>query len=126
MRFKISLGVVALLAGLLLCWQPDRVSAGGRLPTVRYRGGEDGPVVFDHQTHASKGFRCGDCHTDFAGTGKILFTTRKQALIDFQDHATATKCFACHNGDHTAEDRKGAFRTGKGAFDECDRCHRGS
>lgn len=123
MRFQVSIRM-ALLAGLLLCWQPGRVAAGGRLPTLSYRGGGHGKVVFDHQLHASEGFRCVDCHSDFAGTGKILFTTRKQGLISFADHTTGTKCFACHNGDGVPADRKGAFYNGKGAFDDCNQCHR--
>jgi c(7)-type cytochrome triheme protein len=67
-------------------------------------------VVFDHQLHASEGFRCNDCHTDFAGTGKQLFATRKQGLITLADHRAGTKCFACHSGD--------------GASADCDHCHR--
>jgi thiosulfate reductase cytochrome b subunit len=95
---------------LLLCLPPGAASAGGRLPTLSYRGGGRGKVVFDHQLHASKGFRCNDCHTDFAGTGKQLFATRKQGLITFADHRAATKCFACHKGG--------------GVPDDCDHCHR--
>jgi thiosulfate reductase cytochrome b subunit len=109
MRIQVAF-MVALLAALLLCLEPRPVEAGGRIPTIRYRGGAQGRVVFDHQLHASKGFRCNDCHTDFARTGEPLFFTRKQGLFTFADHQTATKCFACHDG--------------KGAFDECARCHR--
>ena len=109
MRFEVS-GILALLVPLLLGLGPGPVEAGGRLPSLRYRGGAQGPVIFDHQLHASKGFRCNDCHTDFAGTGKQLFTTRKRGLISLADHKTDTKCFACHNG--------------KEAFDTCEQCHR--
>jgi len=123
MRAKIGIRV-ALVSALMLCVQTGWVEAGGRLPTLSYRGGGHGKVVFDHQVHASEGFRCNDCHTDFAGTGKRLFTTRKQGLISFADHTTGAKCFACHNGDGVSNDRKGAFYDGKGAFDDCDRCHR--
>ncbi|MGP8245016.1 MAG: cytochrome c3 family protein [Bryobacteraceae bacterium] len=123
---------VALLLGLWLCVQPGSVDAGGRLPALSYRGGGYGKVIFDHQLHASLGFRCNDCHTDFAGTGKILFTTRKQGLIDFKDHTTGAKCFACHNanvetvrgGFGLPDDGKGPFYNGKGAFDDCAGCHR--
>jgi hypothetical protein len=123
MRFQVNIRV-ALLAGVLICLQPGRVAAGGRLPTLSYRGRGYGKVVFDHQLHASEGFRCVDCHTDFAGTGKILFTTRKQGLISFVDHTKGTKCFACHNGDGVPADRKDASYDGKGSLDDCDHCHR--
>jgi len=98
MRLRLSV-VLILLAPVVLC----------QLPTLRYRGGSQGTVVFGHRLHASKGFRCNDCHTDFAKTGRQLFPTRKQGLITFADHRTAAKCFACHDG--------------KGAFSDCKRCH---
>ena len=114
MRFQVSIGL-ALAAALLLCLPPGAASAGGRLPTLSYRGGGRGKVVFDHQLHASKGFRCNDCHTDFAGTGKQLFATRKRGLITLADHTAGTKCFACHNG--------GGAPVGR-APNDCDHCHR--
>jgi hypothetical protein len=123
MRFQASIGL-ALMAALLFCFDPGGVAAGGRIHTLNYRGGGHGKVVFDHQLHASKGFRCVDCHTDFAGTGKILFATRKQGLITVADHTSGTKCFACHNHDSVPAERRGADYTGKGSFDDCDRCHR--
>jgi len=123
MRLKVSIGVV-LRAGLWLCLQPGPVTAGGRLPLLRYRGGGYGMVVFDHQLHASEGFRCVDCHTNFAGTGKVLFATRKQGLITFADHINGAKCFACHNGGGVPADRRDAFYDGKGAVGDCDQCHR--
>jgi hypothetical protein len=123
MRVQISI-TVALLAGLLLCVQPGSVGASGRLPLVSYRGSGNGKVVFDHQTHASEGFRCDDCHTNFAKTGTQLFATRKQGLITFKDHTTGTKCFACHNANGVPADRKGASYDGKGASDDCKGCHR--
>jgi hypothetical protein len=124
MRFRFNIRLIALIAGLLLCWQPGRVEAGGRLHTLSYRGGKQGTVLFDHQLHASQGFRCLDCHTDFAGTGKILFTTRKQGLINYADHTKDTKCFACHNGEGPTADRNSSLNKGKGAFYDCKRCHR--
>jgi c(7)-type cytochrome triheme protein len=123
MRVQISIRVV-LLSALLLFVETGSVDAGGRLPLLCYRGGGQGKVVFDHQLHASEGFRCNDCHTDFAGTGKQLFATQKQGLISLADHTTGAKCFACHNGNGVPDDRKGAFYDGKGAFYDCDRCHR--
>jgi len=119
-----SIGLIVLLAGLMICLEPGRVAADGHLPTLSYRGGSQGKVIFDHQVHASVGFRCVDCHTDFAGTSRILFTTRKQGLISLKDHSTGTRCFACHNGEGVTTDRKGTFIQGKGAFNECKRCHR--
>ena len=122
MRFQVSIGL-ALAAALLLCLLPGSAGAGGRLPTLSYRGGGHGKVVFDHQLHASEGFRCNDCHTDFARTGTQLFPTRKQGLITLADHRTATKCFACHDGKGAIEEAKSPFYDGKGAFDDCRRCH---
>jgi len=98
-----------LVALIWLCRPLGPVEAGGRLAALRYRGGAQGSVVFDHQAHASKGFRCGDCHTDFARTGKPLFATRKQGLITLADHKTGAKCFACHDS--------------KRAFSHCGLCH---
>jgi c(7)-type cytochrome triheme protein len=97
--------------------------AGGRLPTIRYRGGAEGRVVFDHQVHAAKGFRCNDCHTDFAGSGRQLFATRRSGLITFADHSANARCFACHDGKGPADDGRNPAYTGKGAFDNCERCH---
>jgi len=114
MRFYVSL-TVALLAAIAAALPPQPPAGSGRIPLIVYRGGTEGKVVFDHQLHASKGSRCDDCHTDYLRTGKALFATRKQGLITFADHSTATKCFACHNG-----------RNQKESFDECGQCHRKS
>jgi c(7)-type cytochrome triheme protein len=72
--------------------------------TVLYRGGGKGPVIFDHRQHAAKGYGCRDCHTDFAGTGKQLFPTRKQGLIDRAVHDRDEGCFACHNNTVASND----------------------
>jgi phosphate transport system substrate-binding protein len=122
-RTKITF-VAGLAMFMWLLLAPWPVQAGGRIPLILYRGGTQGRVVFDHQTHASKGLRCNDCHTDFARTGKALFFTRKQALITFEDHQTATKCFGCHNGKGEVEGTKSTPYDGRGAFNECERCHR--
>jgi hypothetical protein len=114
-------GLVMFLGSFLAPWQ---VQAAGHIPLILYRGGTRGRVVFDHQTHASKGLRCDDCHSDFAHTGKALFFTRKQGLITFEDHQTATKCFACHDGKGPVESAKSALSDRRGAFNECTRCHR--
>jgi phosphate transport system substrate-binding protein len=108
MRFQVRITVVSFVA-LLLYLVPGSVAAGGRLPALAYRGGGQGKVVFDHQRHRSKGLLCNDCHTDYSGTGKQLFSTRKQGLITLADHKTGTTCCACHDG--------------KNAFDACGRCH---
>jgi c(7)-type cytochrome triheme protein len=71
--------------------------------TLLYGGGGEGRVTFDGQLHAAKGYVCNDCHL-------TLFSTQKKALISFDDHKTATLCFACHDG-HVA-------------FGQCHGCHR--
>ena len=83
--------------------------ATDRGSSIVYRGGEQGRVIFDGQIHASKGFTCRDCHTDYAKTGIQLFETHKKGLISNIDLDTGTKCFTCHNG-----------RT---AFSTCKGCH---
>ncbi len=108
MRFRITTSLL-----LLLCLAPCLTEAGGGPPALRYRGGAQGRVIFDHQLHASKGARCADCHTDYQATGKQLFATRKQGRISFADHTAATKCFACHDGKDKTQ-----------RFDECSQCHR--
>jgi c(7)-type cytochrome triheme protein len=108
MRLRVSI-LTAVLTGLWLYGLPGPVEAGGRLPVLSYRGGGQGKVIFDHHRHASKGLVCNDCHTAGSGTGTQLFATRKQGLITSADHKTGEKCFACHDG--------------KGAFDDCGRCH---
>ena len=108
MRFQFCI-TVASIAALWLCLAPAPIDAGGRLPALSYRGGGQGKVVFDHQLHASKGARCNDCHTDFSGTGKQLFATRRRVLITQADHKSNAACFACHHG--------------KAAFADCARCH---
>jgi len=77
---------------------------------LTYRGAAQGPVVFDHQLHASRGLVCRDCHTLHKPTGRQLFQTRKQARITLADHDRPVWCFACHDG--------------ASAFSDCGRCHR--
>jgi c(7)-type cytochrome triheme protein len=104
LRFWTAIAVAVLLLGAT-------VAADAADPAAfTYRGGERGTVVFDHHLHAAGGFVCRDCHTDYAGTGKQLFQTQKQGLIDRAIHDTDQSCFACHNGTL--------------AFDKCDGCHR--
>ncbi len=102
-----------LLGTLLLC--TATIETGGGPPTIRYRGGNEGPVVFNHQVHASKGIRCNDCHTNYKESGKQLFATRKQGLICFDDHGTETKCFACHNDSNESNDSN--------VSNDCNYCH---
>jgi c(7)-type cytochrome triheme protein len=78
---------------------------------LTYRGGSQGPVIFDHQRHARAGWTCRDCHAVFVPTGRQLFQTRKQGLITWDDHEGPTRCFACHDG--------------KAASGACGQCHRG-
>lgn len=77
---------------------------------ILYRGGGQGPVIFDHHLHAAKGYVCLDCHTNYAGNGKQLFQTRKQGLIDRAVHDRDESCFACHNATV--------------ASNNCETCHR--
>jgi c(7)-type cytochrome triheme protein len=125
MRLQMSVRI-AILSSILLYLQPAYISASGRIPTLSYRGHGQGKVVFDHQAHASAGFRCADCHTDFAGTRTVLFSTRRQGLISFADHTAGSKCFACHNGGpgRYSPSRQDAASDGKRAFYKCDGCHR--
>jgi len=104
--------LVFLLLSLTVFWIAPYISshATDRGKSILYRGGEQGKVIFDGQIHASKGFYCRDCHTDYAKTGIQLFETQKKGLISITDHDTGTKCFACHNG--------------QTAFSECQGCHR--
>jgi len=123
-RFKVSLGIMVLIVEFFFCCKSEYIIAGGHLPILSYRGSGQGKVVFDHQVHASKGFLCVDCHTNFAGTGKILFTTQKQGLITFNDHTKDTKCFTCHNGNDTTANNRAIFYNYKGTFNDCNQCHR--
>jgi len=96
----------------LLVLAAASVTAGpGAPPALTYRGGGQGAVIFDHAAHAAGGFVCADCHTDYKGTGKQLFQTQKQGLIDQATHEQGTSCFACHN-DAVAPKT-------------CETCHRG-
>jgi hypothetical protein len=110
------------LATLLLCALTIEVS--GKPHAIRYRGGEGGPVIFHHVTHASKGMRCNDCHKDFNGTGKQLFKTHKQGLISFDDHVAEAQCFACHNG-KVAPDKETQcpLNNWRYASYDCNTCH---
>lgn len=98
-------GVVCLLL-CSLCWPAH----AQRVPSFNYRGGEQGPVTFDHGFHASRGVVCRDCHTALGTTGEELFQTQKEGLITLADHSTTQKCFACHDG--------------IAAVDRCGLCHR--
>jgi c(7)-type cytochrome triheme protein len=106
-RFPKGLGPAlgCLLLGLFCL-----TAVGQYAGTFNYRGGGQGRVTFDHDTHASRGYVCADCHTRLPSTGTQLFQTQKQGLISVADHSSDRKCFACHN-DITA-------------FTTCDQCHR--
>lgn len=90
--------VVVLLLGLAATVSADNPA------TLLYRGGGQGSVVFDHRLHAARGYCCLDCHTNYAGTGKQLFPTRKQGLIDRAVHDRDESCFACHNNTVASND----------------------
>jgi len=103
-RFLTGMGAYLTVAVFLLGLAAT-VSAGNPAALL-YRGGDQGPVIFDHHMHAARGYVCLDCHTDYAGTGKQLFQTRKQGLIDRAVHDRDESCFACHNGTVASTDCK--------------------
>jgi c(7)-type cytochrome triheme protein len=107
-RCPAKTGAVCAATVLLLCLAGASGAAGPA--TLTYRGGGQGAVIFDHGLHAAKGYVCLDCHTDYAGTGKQLFQTSKQGLIDQAVHGRDASCFACHNG--------------AVASNKCETCHR--
>ena len=110
------------LATLLLCAVTIEARGGPR--AIKYRGGDEGPVTFNHRLHASKGIRCNDCHANFIGTGKQLFATRKKGLVSFEDHATETKCFACHDGKVVpVKEAQVSLYEWSHASDDCNHCH---
>jgi thiosulfate reductase cytochrome b subunit len=102
--------LAAVLLTAILWWTVAAPAQATSSATLIYRGAGQGRVVFDGRAHLAKGFRCADCHTEYAGTRRQLFETRKSGRISLADHDTDTRCFACHNG--------------KVAFAECSRCHR--
>jgi c(7)-type cytochrome triheme protein len=96
--------IVCILAALLLLFVISGVAMSiGEGKVLIYGGAGQGKVIFDHNTHASKGMVCNNCHA-------AIFDTHKKALITMEDHSSDKKCFACHNG--------------KKAFNECSQCHR--
>jgi thiosulfate reductase cytochrome b subunit len=88
---------------------PGIAHATGGGASLRYGGGGQGTVIFDGRLHASKGFRCNDCHSE-------LFETRKVAHIKMADHFTDKACFKCHNNNNNT-DKNTASR-------DCATCHR--
>lgn len=100
--------VLALLVSLISASAALWAAEAGPL---KYRGGDQGAVIFEHRMHTSKAYTCRDCHTTYKPTGTQLFQTQKQGRISMDDHGSGTKCFACH-------DDKTAF------FSSCDKCHR--
>lgn len=98
---KRLLVVALIITAMLFTWGYVYAVGGGKM--LIYGGGGQGKVIFDGQTHASKGFVCNDCHLS-------LFEMKKKALITLTDHNEAKACFYCHNG--------------KKAFYDCAQCHR--
>ena len=97
-----------LLLALLTAWPGTSLATGGG-KSLRYGGGGQGTVMFDGRLHASKGFRCADCHTK-------LFDTQKVAHVTMADHFTDKACFKCHNNTNKT-DPMAASR-------DCATCHR--
>ncbi len=96
-----------LLTFLLLLPGTALAVDGGK--SLRYGGGGQGTVMFDGRLHASKGFRCNDCHSE-------LFETRKVAHITMADHFTDKACFRCHNNKYETDPMT--------ASRDCSFCHR--
>jgi c(7)-type cytochrome triheme protein len=107
MRTRAGVRSALAVLGLGLCCLTALAQQVG---TFNYRGGGQGPVTFDHGTHASQGYVCVDCHTTLPSTGTQLFQTLKQGLISIADHSGNAQCFACHDG--------------SAAFSSCNQCHR--
>lgn len=104
-----STGIGLLAAAVIVACLA--VPGGAAQPgPLSYRGGGQGPVLFDHQLHARLGFVCGDCHLSLAGSGRQLFQTAKRSHIDMAAHSQDASCFACHNGAKASGD--------------CQSCHR--
>ncbi len=101
-----------LLLALLTAW-PGLALATSEGKALRYGGGGQGTVMFDGRLHASKGFRCDDCHSK-------LFDTRKTAHITMADHFTDKACFKCHNN----TDKSDATGYPPAASRDCATCHR--
>lgn len=113
-----------LMVAVGFCFASKQGEACGMPHAIKYTGGSEGRVIFDHQLHLSKGARCNDCHTDFNGTGQQLFATRRRALISSDDHSTETGCFACHDGKvHQGKAKPDWAHGSTSAFYTCERCH---
>ena len=97
-----------LLLALLTAWPGTSLATDGG-KSLRYGGGGQGTVMFDGRLHASKGFRCADCHTK-------LFDTKKVAHITMADHFTDKACFKCHNNNNKTDPLT--------ASRDCATCHR--
>ncbi len=97
-----------LLLAVLTAW-PGAVLATDGGKSLRYGGGGQGTVMFDGRLHASKGFRCDDCHAK-------LFDTKKVAHITMADHFTDKACFKCHNNNNKTDPLT--------ASRDCATCHR--
>lgn len=79
--------------------------------TVEFDGKGAGKVVFDGKTHAAKGNKCADCHTN-----PKLFQMKKGAdTITMKDMEAGKVCGACHNGTK-------AFKANDPA--NCAKCHK--
>lgn len=81
---------------------------GGK--TVEYAGGAQGKVVFDGKAHASKGLKCGDCHTN----PKLFGMKKGSSKMTMADMNAGKFCGSCHDG-------KKAFKTSDEA--SCGKCH---
>jgi c(7)-type cytochrome triheme protein len=67
------------------------------------------PVTFQHEVHASKGFKCADCHTEIFAMQKGATSKADLTMTAMREGKT---CGTCHNGNK-------AFSVGG----NCTRCH---
>jgi len=101
-------GILVVLLTLVLSIGNAMALPAGK---VEFTGGGKGKVTFDAKVHASKGFKCADCHSApklFAmkkGTDKLTMAAMGEGKF----------CGACHDG-------KKAFSVKAEA--DCGKCHK--
>ncbi len=105
---KLSWFMAAGLAMALFSGGSFAVPSG---KTVEFAGGGSGAVVFDGKTHADKGLKCNDCHTN----PKLFARKKGEDKITMADISAGKFCGACHDGTKSfkADDKA-----------NCDKCHK--
>lgn len=100
--------LLTMMLALVLSMGSAMAAPSGK--TVEFAGGGKGKVVFDGKTHAEKGLKCADCHTN-----PKLFAMKKGAVkITMADIDAGKSCGACHDG-------KKAFKSEEAT---CGKCHK--